>query len=518
MLGVPLFAVFGAASMALFLSRPEGTWASIGIDVFGAKFADSANLMMIPLFTFAGYMLAEAKTPFRLVRVSRAWLGWMPGSLAMVCLGTSAFFTTFTGGSGVTIVAVGGLLLPALVSEKYPYRFSLGIVTTGGSLGLLFPPSVPLIMYGIIASLAGAGLIMNKILVAGIVPGILVMIVLAVYGAIIGSKAEVTRTKFDIKEALASLWEIKWEAIIPLFLVGGLLLGLFRIHEASAFTAVYVLIIEVFVYRDIKITKDLPRIIVQSMVMVGAILAILSTAIGFTGWMVQAQISTTLIEWAESIITSKWAFLLMINVFLLMVGMLMDIFTAIMVVVPLIIPIADAYGIDPYHMAIIFLLNLEIGYLTPPLGINLFISGIRFRKPITYVYRTVLPFIGVLFIALFIVTYVPSLTLWLVEKVPGEGGMASIGGGGEDDLAADFGDEEEDSFEDEELDEDLDEEVDGGSDSGSDADVESDTDTEAESEAESEREEQADTQGAKKPDKGDQTDKQPDKPESEKTP
>jgi C4-dicarboxylate transporter DctM subunit len=506
MLGVPLFAVFGAASMSLFLSRPEGTWASVGIDVFGMKFADSPSLMMIPLFTFAGYMLAEAKTPYRLVRVSRAWFGWMPGSLAMVCLGTSAFFTTFTGGSGITIVAVGGLLLPALVSERYPYRFSLGIVTTGGSLGLLFPPSVPLIMYGIIASLAGAGLIMNKVLVAGIIPGIIVMIVLAIYGGIIGAKAEVTRTKFDIKEALSSLWEIKWEAIIPIFLVGGLLLGLFRIHEASAFTAIYVLIIEVFVYRDIKIRKDLPRIIVQSMVMVGAILAILSTAIGFTGWMVQAQISDFLIEWMETIISSKWAFLLMINVFLLMVGMLMDVFTAIMVVVPLIIPIADAYGVDPYHMAIIFLLNLEIGYLTPPLGINLFISGIRFSKPITYVYRTVLPFIGVLFIALLIVTYVPSLTLWLVEKVPGEGEMVSIGGGGEDDLAADFGEDEADSSTDE--DEGLDEEVDAGSDDESESEADTDTKTDIES----------DTQAEKKPEEGDQSDRQPEKPESEKAP
>ncbi|MBN1653885.1 MAG: TRAP transporter large permease subunit [Deltaproteobacteria bacterium] len=461
MLGVPLFAVFGSASMALFLSRPEGTWASVGIDVFGAKFADSPSLMMIPLFTFAGYMLAEAKTPFRLVRVSRAWFGWMPGSLAMVCLGTSAFFTTFTGGSGVTIVAVGGLLFPALLSEKYPERFSLGIVTTGGSLGLLFPPSVPLIMYGIIASLAGAGLIMNKVLVAGIIPGLVVMIVLGIYGAIIGMQAEVSRTKFDIKEALASLWEIKWEAIIPVFLVGGLILGLFRIHEASAFTAVYVLIIEVFVYRDIRIRKDLPRIIVESMVMVGAILAILSTAIGFTGWMVQAQISDILIDWVETIISSKWAFLLVINLFLLMVGMLMDIFTAIMVVVPLIIPIADAYGIDPYHMAIIFLLNLEIGYLTPPLGINLFISGIRFNKPITYVYRTVLPFIGVLFVALLLVTYIPSLTMWLVDKVQAEGEeMVSVGGGGEEDLAADFLDEEEQPTAEEQAE-------DAGTDSGS---------------------------------------------------
>jgi C4-dicarboxylate transporter, DctM subunit len=434
LLGLPLFTVFGAASMALFLHMPEGSWASAGIDVFGAKFADSPSLMMIPLFTFAGYILSEAKTPYRLVRVSRAWFGWMPGSLAMVCLGASAFFTTFTGGSGITIVAVGGLLLPALLTDKYPYKFSMGIVTTGGSLGLLFPPSVPLVMYGIVASLAGAGLMMNKVLVAGIIPGLVVMLVLGIYAAIIGTRARVPRIAFDLKEALVSLWEIKWEAIIPIVLVGGLLLGLFRIHEASAFTAVYVLIIEVFVYRDIRIRKDLPRIIVESMIMVGAILAILSTAIGFTGWLIQAQASEKLIDLADQFIASKWAFLLVINLFLLVVGMLMDIFTAIMVCVPLIIPMAQHYEVNLYHMAIVFILNLEIGYLTPPFGVNLFISGIRFNKSITYVTRCVLPFIGVLIVALLIVTYIPSLTLWLVDKVPGEEELASFGGGGKGDL------------------------------------------------------------------------------------
>lgn len=477
MIGAPLFAVFGAASISLFLSMPEGTWASVAIDVFSAKFAESPSLMMIPLFTFAGYMLAEANTPQRLVRVSRAWLGWMPGSMAIVCLGASAFFTTFTGGSGITIVAVGGLLLPALVSEKYPEKFSLGLVTTGGSLGLLFPPSVPLIMYGIVASMAGTGLIMNKVLVAGIVPGMVVVAVLAVYGMYIGLQTDVVRTKFDIKEAGLSLWEIKWEFIIPIFLIGGLIFGLFRIHEASAFTAVYVLFIEVFVYRDIRIRKDLPRIIIESMTMVGAILAILSTAIGFTGWMIQAQIPDVLVTWMEQMIHSKWAFLLVLNLFLLVVGMLMDIFTAIMVVVPLIMPLADAYGVDPYHLAIIFLLNLEIGYLTPPLGINLFISSIRFTRPVTYVYRTVLPFIGILIIALVIVTYVPSLTLWLVDKVQSEEAAAITG----DDLAEDFAEddwEDEDDGDTDSLDIDDDNDIEDDDIEDDDNDIEPTDDTE----------------------------------------
>ncbi|MDD9964881.1 MAG: TRAP transporter large permease [Myxococcales bacterium] len=405
LIGAPLFSLFGAASMSLFMSMPEGTWASVAIDVFSAKFAEDPNLMTIPLFTFAGYLLAEAGTPQRLVELSRSWLGWMPGGLAAVCLMASAFFTTFTGGSGITIVAVGALLFPALMSEKYPENFSMGLVTTGGSLGLLFPPSVPLILYGIVA-----GLVIDKVLVAGILPGIVVVLALMVYGGYVGMRYGVKRSGFSMGPALQALWIAKWEVAIPIVLVGGFASGLLRVHEACAFTAVYVLFIEVVLYRDIDIRRDLPRIIVESMTLVGAILIIMATAIGFTSWMIQAQIPMQLLEWMESVVSSKLLFLLTLNVFLLVVGMLMDIFTAIVVVVPLILPMAYAYGVDPYHLAIIFLLNLEIGYLTPPVGINLFISSIRFGKPVTYLYTAVLPFIGILFIALMIVTYVPGIT------------------------------------------------------------------------------------------------------------
>lgn len=420
LIGAPLFAVFGAASIALFLNLPEGSWASVGIDVFSSKFAESTTLMTIPLFTFAGYLLSESGAPMRIVRLSRAWLGWLPGGTPLVCLFASAFFTTFTGGSGITIVAIGALLFPALLYEKYDEKFSLGLVTTGGSLGILFPPSTPLIFYGIIASLAGGSMSLNKLMVAGIVPGLMVVAVLAVYGAYKGIVNKVPRRKFNFKEARHSLWEAKWEVAIPFALVGAIILGLFRLHEASAFTALYVLIIEVFVYRDISIKKDLMRVTTRSMTMVGAILAIVACAVGFCGFNVQAQVPDKLADWMEQFIHSKYMFLFLLNIFLLIVGMLMDIFTAMMVVVPLLIPIAKLYGVDLYHLAIVFLLNLEIGYLTPPFGINLFISTIRFSRPFMYVVRSILVYIGILVFALAIVTYVPIFTTFLAGKVESE--------------------------------------------------------------------------------------------------
>jgi tripartite ATP-independent transporter DctM subunit len=438
-LGVPLFALFGAAALALFLSLPEGNWASPAIDMFGIQFAEQPSLITIPLFTFAGYLLAESGMPARLVAVSKAWLGWMPGSLAIVCLIASAFFTTFTGGSGITIVAVGGLLLPVMLQEKYPEKFTLGLVTTGGSLGILFPPSVPLIMYGIIANLS-----MDKLLVAGIIPGILVVAVLGVYGAIVGKKSNFTPVKFNWSNALSTLWQIKWEVAIPVVLLGGFGTGVLRLHEAAVLTAMYVLFIEVVIYRDISIRKDLPRVVIESMTLVGAILTIMACAVGFTGFLIQAQVPMKLLELMQSLITSQFIFLLVLNIFLVIVGMLMEIFAAIVVAVPLVIPLARAYGLDPYHFAIIFLLNLEIAYLMPPLGINLFISSIRFNRPVTSLYSSVLSFIAVLFATLMVVSYVPILTTWLPSKVSSDeimGGedLGAEPAGGDDLKDSDFG-------------------------------------------------------------------------------
>jgi C4-dicarboxylate transporter DctM subunit len=411
-LGAPLFAIFGAAAMLLFGGLADTSITGTANDVFSEKFADSPLLVTIPLFTFAGYVLAESGTPGRLVKMSRAWLGWMPGGLAMVCLVASAFFTTFTGGSGITIVAIGGLLYPALIADKYKENFSLGLVTTGGSLGLLFPPSVPMIIYGVVA-----GIMIEKLFLAGLIPGIITVAALAIYSSITGIKNKMPRTKFNRKEAFKTLWETKWEALLPIALLGGMYSGLLRIHEAAAFTAIYTLVIEVWVYKDVSFRSDLPRIIRESMTLVGAILAILATAIGFTAFLIQARVPMVILEAMEGFITSQVMFLVALNVFLIGVGMLMDIFSAIVVVVPLIVPIALRFGVDPYHLGIVFLLNLEIGYMTPPVGLNLFISSFRFNKPITQLYRSVLPYIGLLGLALIIVTYVPAFSTWLPSLV-----------------------------------------------------------------------------------------------------
>jgi tripartite ATP-independent transporter DctM subunit len=424
LIGVPLFVLFGGAALALFLSLPEGAWASPAIDVFSANFAESPSLMTIPLFTFAGFMLAESGTPMRLIKLSRAWLGWMPGGLAMVCLMASTFFATFTGGSGVTIVAVGGLLYPALIREKYPDDFSIGLITTAGAMGGLFPPSVLLIFYGIVA-----GLVIDKVLLAGIFAGFLTTFALMGYCAWAGIKANIPRQRFEIREALRTLWIAKWEVAIPIVLVGGLVTGLLRFHEASAFTAVYVLVIEVFVYRDITIRKDLPRVVIDSMTMLGAVLAILVTAVGFTGWMIQAEIPTLLFDLMDEHIKSQMAFLIALNIFLILIGMVTDGVTAIIVVVPLILPLAYAYKVDPYHLAVIFLLNLELGFLIPPVGMNLFISSIRFAKSVTFVIRSVMPSLAILSVTLMIVTYVPWISTYLPSLLKIEEEGVSLGGG-----------------------------------------------------------------------------------------
>jgi C4-dicarboxylate transporter DctM subunit len=448
-IGAPLFAIFGFAAIMLFQSQPHGTATSAAVDVFSERFADSPTLVTLPLFVFAGYVLAEAGTPRRLVDVSKAWFGWMPGGLAIVCLVASAFFTTFTGGSGITIVAIGGLLYPALLSDKYPKQFSLGLVTSAGSLGLLFPPSLPIVLYAVVG-----GILIDKLFIAGLIPGLISVTALAIYAAVTGKVAKIERTPFDWANASRALWVAKWEVALPVVLILGLVFGFLRIHEAAAFTALYCLVIEVFIYKDLKFS-DLNRIIKESMTMLGAILAILATALGFTGYMIQADVPGLLLEWLQQFISSPTMFLLVLNLFLLVVGMLMDIFSAIVVVVPLIIPIANAFGINPYHLGIVFLLNLEIGYLTPPVGLNLFISSFRFNQPIAVLYRAVLPFIGILLISLLLVTYIPWFSTVLVgdvEGMPGSdddsGELLEDDGGGLDDLGDEGGLDDLDSLDD----------------------------------------------------------------------
>jgi C4-dicarboxylate transporter DctM subunit len=406
--GAPLFAIFGALSLWLFSRLPDTPLSAAANDLFSEKFADSPLLVTIPLFTFAGVVLAASGAPGRLVALSGALFGWVRGGLAIVCVVASAVFTTFTGGSGVTIVAIGGLLLPALVRERYGERFSLGLVTSGGSLGVLFPPSVPVILYGVVA-----GIDIEGLFAAALLPGVLTLMALGVYGSVIGGSGgrALARAPFDAGAALRALWGAKWEALLPVALVGGLASGRLRLHEAAAFTALYVLVIELFVYREIRI-KDVPRLASECVVLVGAILIILATATGLTAYFIQADVAQGLVRGLESFTGSKLTFLLALNVFLLLVGMTMDIFSAIVVVAPLIVPLARQFDMNPYHLGAIFLLNLEVGYLTPPLGLNLYIASFRFNHSIGSVCRAVLPFALVLLGVLGVVTYVPALSTW----------------------------------------------------------------------------------------------------------
>lgn len=407
LVGAPLFAVIGAAAFFAF------HWVEIDISaviIEMYRIASAPMLLTIPLFTFAGYVMSESGTPKRFVELAKAIVGWMPGGIAIVSLLTCAFFTAFTGASGVTIIALGGLLYPILVSERYSEKFSLGLVTTCGSLGLLFPPSLPLILYGLVAQVS-----IDQLFVAGIFPGILLIILLSLYSMKKGISFHVKRSPFVFKELIRTFRAAIWEVPLPFLILGGIYSGFITATEAAAFTAFYVLVVEAFIYQDISLTSDLPRIIRESMVLVGSILIILGSALGLTNYLIDEQIPMKILEFMKVYISDKITFLIVLNIFLLIVGCIMDIFSAIVVVVPMIVPVARVFEVDPIHLAIIFLTNLEIGYLTPPVGINLFIASMRFRKPVTKLYAVSFPFLMVLLLALIIITYVPDLSLSLVR-------------------------------------------------------------------------------------------------------
>src|ERR1051326_2776608 len=402
--GAPLFTLIGA--LALYLFSVSGGEAKFVIAEL-TRLADFPSLIAIPLFTFAGYMLAESKSPQRLVNLSQALVGWIPGGLAIVALCSAALFTAFTGASGVTIVAVGGLLFPILLKEGYPEKFSLGLLTTSGSLGFLFPPGLPIILYGLVAQIS-----INKLFVAGLLPGTLLVVLLAAYAVFISLRSKVSRIPFDRQKVLSAIRASVWEIPIPIVVIGGIYGGFFTATEAAAVTAFYVLLIEVFAYRDLKLFGDVPRVMQKSMLLVGAIFVVLGTALGLTNYFIDAQIPQKLFEWIQQFIENKYTFLVLLNCVLLIVNMV-EIFSAIIIVVPLIIPIANQYGVDPVHLGIIFLLNLEIGYMLPPLGLNLFIGSLRFERPMTTMYRVTLPFMAILLGMLLIVTYYPGFSLWM---------------------------------------------------------------------------------------------------------
>ncbi|MDH3359667.1 MAG: TRAP transporter large permease subunit, partial [Desulfobulbaceae bacterium] len=371
------------------------------------RLADTPLLLSLPLFIFAGTMLAESNTSKRLLNLSQALLGWMPGGLAVISLLVCAVFTAFTGASGVTIFAVGGLLLPALIDDNYSEKFSLGLITSPGSLGLLFPPSLPLILYGVVAEAR-----IDQLFLAGILPGVLMLILLGGYSIMIGSGRKKKQPKNSAQSIFKAIKEAAWELPLPVIVLGGIYGGIFVAGEAAAVTALYVLIIETCIYRDIPFRK-LPKIMVNSMVLFGGILVVLAASMATTNFLVDQEVPTRLFELIRQYISSKYTFLLLLNVFLLIVGSMLDIFSALVLIVPLIIPIATAYGVDIIHLGIIFLTNLQIGYCTPPVGLNLFLASYRFEKPVVQLYVATLPFLILLLITLAIITYFPMLSLYL---------------------------------------------------------------------------------------------------------
>jgi C4-dicarboxylate transporter, DctM subunit len=409
LLGTPLFAIMGGASELAWLMHRDAAYHHlryIAPTVLDERFADSPILVTIPLFTFVGYVMAESKTPDRIVRASSAFFGWMPGGLAIVCIVASAFFTTLTGGSGVTIVAIGGLLYPALRKQGYSDAFSLGLVTTGGSLGLLLPPSLPILVYSLVA-----GIDFNKTFKAGLIPGFMVMAMLGIYAAYVGKREGVKLSSPNLKEMGGAFWMLKWELLIPVIILGGLASGLTSLDESAGLAALYTLCIEVFIYKDLSLKKDLPRIAKASMALAGAVILILAMANALINYVIQEAIPGRVLGFMLELgLTETWQFLIVMNIFLLVLGMLMDGFSAILVAVPLILPFAARFTLGPFHLAMIFLLNLEIAYCCPPLGLNLFISSFRFNRPVVSLYRVVVPFALILTLALVLVSYIPLLS------------------------------------------------------------------------------------------------------------
>ncbi len=403
--GMPIFLGLGGAAVLLF-------WNSfVPISAIPAetyRIVVSPTLPTIPLFTLAGYILAGGGASERMVQLFRTWFGWIPGGTPVVVVILCGFFTTLTGGSGVTILALGGLLVPMLIKEGYSKVFAVGLITVSGSLGLLFPPSLPAIIYGVTA-----GVSVKNMFIAGFIPGVILVMTISFWAIRQGKVDQIQRNPFNISTALRVLWEAKWEAIIPFGILAGIFGGFTTLVETAALTTVYVFIIEVLVYKDLDL-KELPRIIIDCATLIGGVLIILGVAMGLTSYLVDAQIPMLLLDLVQSTISSKYVFLILLNILLLAVGCLMDIFSAIIVIVPLIAPLGIHFGIDPVHLGIIFIANLELGFLTPPVGMNLFLSAYRFDEPMPMIYKATLPFFLIRLAVVALITYFPLLSIGLL--------------------------------------------------------------------------------------------------------
>jgi len=406
LLGAPLFAIIAASAMLGFL-REDIDLQAIAIEFYGI--AEMPILLAIPLFTFAGYLLSASGAPRRLVRLTNALLGWMPAGLAIVALATCAFFTAFTGASGVTIIAVGALLFPALQQAGYPEKFSLGLVTSAGSLGLLFAPSLPLILYGIVAEIS-----VEELFLAGLLPGFLMLLMLSGYSIWKNRAVRVPLGDFTWREVGEAVREAAWEIPLPVVVLGGIYSGYFAISEAAAVTALYVLVVDVVILREIPL-RELPAIMRESMVLVGGILVILGMSLASTNYMIDAGVPQKLLEFVSGLVSGEFTFLLLLLLFLLALGAILDVFSAIVLVVPLILPVALQYGVDPVHLGIVFLATMQLGYITPPVGLNLFIASYRFERPVVELYLSTLPFFFFLLISVMVIAFWPDLSLWLVN-------------------------------------------------------------------------------------------------------
>lgn len=405
--GAPIFVLLG--SLAALLYFVDNTpLASISVEAY--RIAANPILPTIPLFTLAGTILSAGNASQRMVRLFRALFDWLPGGTSIASICVCAFFTTFTGGSGVAILALGALLLPVLIRQRYSDRFATGLVTASGSLGILFPPSLVVILYGVTAHIA-----IDQLFIAGLIPGLLIVLLTCGYAIWKAPKrSESIRVArphdFMSAETLAAIWESKWEIMLPVLVLLGIFSGVATMVEIAAAAALYAFIVEFLLHKDLTLHRDFPRIMRESLIMIGGIMIIISTAMGLTSYLVFADISTQAAEWVRSITTSPWVFLLVLNGFLLLAGCLLDIYSAIVVFVPLVMPIADSYGIHPVHLGIIFLANMELGYLTPPVGMNLFLASYRLNQPLSSIYRSTLPFFLIALIAVLIITYVPAFT------------------------------------------------------------------------------------------------------------
>lgn len=403
--GLPLFLILSLLAISGYMS--EGLDPALYFSEL-MRLSSNHTLIAIPLFTVAGYLLAESKASERIIRLTQSGFGRIPGGLAVLTLVTMAIFTAFTGASGITIVALGGLLFPTLLKSGYKERFTLGLLTSSGSIGLLFPPSLPIIIYGVVAEVS-----INEVFLGGLIPGIMLVSAVSLYAVLMNRSRE--KVEVDYEPFLPALRAAAWELALPIFVIGGIYGGIFTATEAAAVSAGYLLIVECFILRDIHPIRDLPRVLSESAVMMGTILLILGSALALINFLIYAEIPMMILEWVKSVISTRLMFLISVNIFLLIVGCLMDIFSALLVIVPLVLPMAIEYGVHPIHFGIIFLINLEIGYSTPPVGLNLFIASHRFQQPILKLYRSTLPFLVIQLIILIIVTYVPELVLYPIE-------------------------------------------------------------------------------------------------------